>query len=122
MIDLLIAGGGPVGLAAAIEARLLGLTVAVIEPRNAPIDKACGEGLMPGAVSLLAGLGVQPVGHPFAGIGYYQAAASRVPKVPVSLGVEHRFNRPHEPRWRSTHGRALSSHPAPVQTSMSIGR
>lgn len=70
MIDVLIAGGGPVGLAAAIEARMAGLSVTVVEPRLAPIDKACGEGLMPGAVAALARLGVDPAGHVLAGISY----------------------------------------------------
>jgi flavin-dependent dehydrogenase len=68
--DLLIAGGGPVGLAAAIEARLAGLEVVVVEPRTGPIDKACGEGLMPGAVPALARLGVHPRGFPLRGVDY----------------------------------------------------
>ncbi|MEJ1230810.1 MAG: FAD-dependent oxidoreductase [Galbitalea sp.] len=49
--DVAIVGGGPVGLVAAIEARLAGLSVVVIEQRAGVIDKACGEGLMPGAPS-----------------------------------------------------------------------
>jgi len=68
--DIVIAGGGPVGLAAAIEARLAGLSVVIIEPRDDAIDKACGEGLMPGAVPLLARLGVDPVGMPLRGVSY----------------------------------------------------
>ena len=70
MRDLIIVGGGPVGLAAAIHARLRGLTVVVVEPRDAPIDKACGEGLMPAAVTGLRELGVTPRGRPFLGIRY----------------------------------------------------
>lgn len=42
----------------------------VAEPRPTPIDKACGEGLMPGAVNALAGLGVTVAGHPLRGIRY----------------------------------------------------
>jgi flavin-dependent dehydrogenase len=68
--QLLIAGGGPVGLAAAIEGRLAGLDVVVVEPRPGPIDKACGEGLMPGAVPALERLGVRPRGHPLRGVDY----------------------------------------------------
>src|SRR5690554_3917648 len=83
MIDLIVVGGGPVGLAAAIEARLAGLSVTVVEPRTGPIDKACGEGLMPGAVPLLERLGVRPHGHPLLGVGYYSQ----------SRRVEHRFAR-----------------------------
>ena len=68
--QVLIAGGGPVGLAAAIEARLAGLDVVIVEPRLGPIDKACGEGLMPGAVPALARLGVHPRGFPLRGVDY----------------------------------------------------
>ncbi|WP_309712503.1 NAD(P)/FAD-dependent oxidoreductase [Pseudolysinimonas sp.] len=80
--DVLIAGGGPVGLAAAIEARLAGLDVTVVEPRDGPIDKACGEGLMPGALPELARLGVDPDGMPFQGIAYLDGKRR----------VEHRFD------------------------------
>ena len=73
-VDLIVAGGGPVGLAAAIEARLAGLSVAVVEPRAGEIDKACGEGLMPGAVPILARLGVDPVGMPLRGVSYRSGA------------------------------------------------
>ncbi|MEO6115160.1 MAG: NAD(P)/FAD-dependent oxidoreductase [Pseudolysinimonas sp.] len=68
--DVLVVGGGPVGLASAIEARLAGLTATVVEPRTGVIDKACGEGLMPGAVPALARLGVNPRGYPLRGIDY----------------------------------------------------
>lgn len=70
MRDLLVAGGGPVGLATALYAVRAGLDVAVIEPRPAAIDKACGEGLMPGAVRALSGLGVRLDGQPLTGIRY----------------------------------------------------
>ena len=70
MPDLCIAGGGPVGLATALYAARAGLDVVVREPRPGPVDKACGEGLMPGAVADLAALGVDPAGHRIAGIAY----------------------------------------------------
>jgi flavin-dependent dehydrogenase len=72
-LDLIVAGGGPVGLVAAIEARLAGLSVVVVEPRDGSVDKACGEGLMPGAVPLLARLGVDPAGMPLRGVSYRSA-------------------------------------------------
>ncbi len=68
--DVLVAGGGPAGLAAALHARAQGLSVIVAEPRKAPIDKACGEGLMPGGSRALATLGVYPAGTPLRGIAY----------------------------------------------------
>ncbi|WP_137295273.1 NAD(P)/FAD-dependent oxidoreductase [Nocardioides dongxiaopingii] len=69
-VDLVVAGGGPAGLATALHAVRAGLSVRVVEPRPAVIDKACGEGLMPGALAALAGLGVDPSGHPLHGIAY----------------------------------------------------
>jgi flavin-dependent dehydrogenase len=78
MTRVLIAGGGPIGLAAAIEARLAGLDVVVLEPRDGPIDKACGEGLMPGAVPALARLGVHPRGQPLRGVHYRDGTRSAV--------------------------------------------
>lgn len=71
--DLLVAGGGPAGLVTALLAARRGLSVTVLEPRASPIDKACGEGLMPAAVELLAGLGVDVPGLPFRGIHYADA-------------------------------------------------
>jgi flavin-dependent dehydrogenase len=80
-VDVVVVGGGPVGLASAIEARMAGLTVAVIEARDGTIDKACGEGLMPGAVPLLERLGVRPPGIPVRGVTYTDGRRS----------VTHRF-------------------------------
>ena len=73
MRDLVVAGGGPVGLATALYAARAGLSVTLVEPRPGVIDKACGEGLMPGAVAALADLGVVPDGHPITGIRYLDA-------------------------------------------------
>lgn len=69
-VDVLVVGGGPVGLAAAIELRCAGREVVVLEPRPGPVDKACGEGLMPGTLRALHRLGVDPAGHVLAGISY----------------------------------------------------
>ncbi|WP_197378543.1 NAD(P)/FAD-dependent oxidoreductase [Mycolicibacterium mengxianglii] len=68
--DVLVVGGGPGGLGVALHARAHGLSVIVAEPRESPIDKACGEGLMPGGLAALADLGVDPAGMPFRGIAY----------------------------------------------------
>ena len=74
MIDLLVAGGGPAGLSTAILGARAGLDVVVIERRRGPVDKACGEGLMPHTVALLRGLGVEAPGKPFHGITYIDEA------------------------------------------------
>ncbi|MER6789294.1 NAD(P)/FAD-dependent oxidoreductase [Streptomyces sp. NPDC000658] len=69
-MDLLVVGAGPAGLATALHAARAGLDVAVWERRAGTVDKACGEGLMPGAVAALAALGVHAPGHDLRGIRY----------------------------------------------------
>ena len=85
--DLAIVGGGPAGLATAIEARLAGLSVAVLDRRRPPLDKACGEGLMPDAVSRLAALGVEVAGRPFRGIRYLDGATAAEGTFPGPPGM-----------------------------------
>lgn len=73
MRDLIVAGGGPAGLATAIAARRRGLDVLVLDRRRPPLDEACGEGLMPHGVRALHALGVVPAPgscSPFVGIRY----------------------------------------------------
>src|SRR5882762_1445497 len=55
---VLVIGGGPAGLAAAIAARKKGFDVTVVDGAKPPIDKACGEGLMPNTVAALRELGI----------------------------------------------------------------
>jgi flavin-dependent dehydrogenase len=74
VIDLLVAGAGPAGAATALRAALSGLSVVIVEPRSAPIDKACGEGIAHSAVEYLTRLGVSLVGRPFYGIRYVDAS------------------------------------------------
>ncbi|MFH9008642.1 NAD(P)/FAD-dependent oxidoreductase [Streptomyces afghaniensis] len=69
-MDLLVVGGGPAGLATALHAARAGLDVTVWEQRAGIVDKACGEGLMPGAVAALAALDVHPPGRDLRGIRY----------------------------------------------------
>jgi flavin-dependent dehydrogenase len=56
--DVFVIGGGPAGLAAAIAARQQGFRVVVADGARPPIDKACGEALMPDAIAALERLGV----------------------------------------------------------------
>jgi menaquinone-9 beta-reductase len=77
--DVLIIGGGPAGLAAAIAARAKGLRVTVVDSRTPPIDKACGEGLLPEAVIALQALGIDldpTVAVPFTGIRFSDESSS----------------------------------------------
>jgi flavin-dependent dehydrogenase len=74
MHDVVVVGGGPAGLAVALGCARAGMDVVVCEKRSGVLDKACGEGLMPGAVRALAALGVDPPGHPIDGITYRQGA------------------------------------------------
>ncbi len=57
--DVVVVGGGPAGLAVAIAAALRGLDVLLLERGAFPIDKACGEGLLPAGVRALEALGAR---------------------------------------------------------------
>jgi menaquinone-9 beta-reductase len=77
--DIVVIGGGPAGLAAAIAVRRKGFRVFVVDGAHPPIDKACGEGLMPDGVAALARLGVSlPTDRsiPFRGIRFVEGEKS----------------------------------------------
>ncbi len=77
--DVLVIGGGPAGLAAAIAARMKGFDVTVADGAKPPIDKACGEGLMPSAMAALRALDVKirpGDGHILRGVCFKDAATS----------------------------------------------
>lgn len=78
-MDVAVLGGGPAGLAAALALRQRGCRVALYDGQRPPIDKACGEGLMPEAVRRLHGLGValgSDDGAPMTGISFHDAQGS----------------------------------------------
>ena len=56
--DVFVIGGGPAGLATALAVRQIGLDVILADRTQPPIDKACGEGLMPDALDALRRIGV----------------------------------------------------------------
>lgn len=75
--DVFIVGGGPVGLACALAAARAGARVEVAEPQAGPVDKCCGEGLLPPAVSTLLRLGIDAAEHgsPLAGIAFLRGTS-----------------------------------------------
>jgi flavin-dependent dehydrogenase len=87
--DVFVLGGGPAGLACAIAARERGFTVTLADARQPPIDKACGEGLMPDTLAAAAQLGVEipgGVGFPFRGIRFAGSSHSVAAPFPHSHG------------------------------------
>jgi len=77
--DVGIVGGGPAGLAAAIALQLRGLRVVVADGMEPPIDKACGEGLMPDSVAAIERLGIRipaELGRRFEGIRFVEGTNS----------------------------------------------
>jgi menaquinone-9 beta-reductase len=87
--EVFIGGGGPAGLAAAIAARMAGFDVTVVDRFRPPIDKACGEGIMPDGLSVLKQLGV-PIGsgqgNPFRGVRFINGNTAVEAKFPRGVG------------------------------------
>lgn len=77
--DVLVVGGGPAGLSAAIAVRAKGFRVTLVDSRRPPLDKPCGEGLLPESVSALRALGIDLSAvrnFPFNGIRFSDSASS----------------------------------------------
>ncbi|MGA3027124.1 MAG: NAD(P)/FAD-dependent oxidoreductase [Bryobacteraceae bacterium] len=89
--DILIVGGGPAGLATAIAASRRGFRVAVADGRQPPIDKACGEGLMPVALAAAGHLGISIPAEEsflFRGIRFLNAGGtSAAASFPAGFGI-----------------------------------
>jgi flavin-dependent dehydrogenase len=88
--DVFVIGGGPAGLAAAIAARQRGMEVVVADGAEPPIDKACGEGLMPDTLSALRELGVSvdpAEGFAFRGIRFLGERAQVEGSFPFGEGI-----------------------------------
>jgi 2-polyprenyl-6-methoxyphenol hydroxylase-like FAD-dependent oxidoreductase len=88
--DVLVIGGGPAGLAAAIAAAQKGFRVTVVESRRPPIHKPCGEGLLPQATDALRGMGVHlhsSLGHAFKGFRFVDDSYSACAQIPRGGGL-----------------------------------
>ena len=97
--DVFVIGGGPAGLAAAIAARRKGFEVLVADGAQPPIDKACGEGLMPDALTALRRLGVAldpGTSLPFRGIRFLGDGVAVEANFPGERGRALRRLRLHE--------------------------
>ena len=91
--DVFVIGGGPAGLAAAIAARRQGLRAMVADGGKPPIDKACGEGLMPDSIAAAQRIGiVLPVneGFRFRGIRFHGEGRSVAADFPNGYGIGFR--------------------------------
>jgi flavin-dependent dehydrogenase len=88
--DVFVVGGGPAGLAAAIAARQRGFDVVVADVARPPIDKACGEGLMPESIRALRALGVafdSEQSFNFHGVRFVEGLMSVEANFPEASGI-----------------------------------
>ena len=93
--DALVLGGGPGGATAGLVLAKAGWRVAIIEKRNFPRRKVCGDFLSAATLRLLAGLGVEPV-EEFAGpevrhVGLFEG--DDVLKAPMPKGAPNSWGR-----------------------------
>jgi menaquinone-9 beta-reductase len=92
---VIVIGGGPAGLAAAIGCAQAGLSVHLFERQRFAVDKACGEGLMPRGIAALDRMGVlssidRDDTHVFHSISFSQNSGETVRgtlSAPYGLGI-----------------------------------
>ncbi len=97
--DVFVVGGGPAGLAVAIAARNRGFSVTVADIALPPIDKACGEGIMPDGLTALRKLGVNiplDAAAPFQGIRFLDDESAVQARFAQGPGLGIRRTKLHE--------------------------
>jgi len=97
--DVIVIGAGPAGIATAIAANQKGLRTIIFDARTPPIDKPCGEGLLPQGVATLRSLGIHldsNIAVPFAGIRFAGGESSAYAKFPDAPGFALRRVRLHQ--------------------------
>ena len=71
--EVIVVGAGPAGIVAAIAARRHGFHTTVLDARMPPIDKPCGEGVLPQGVAALKALDISlppEIALPFRGFRF----------------------------------------------------
>lgn len=105
--DVFVVGGGPAGLATAVAARSQGLSVLLADGAVPPIDKSCGEGLMPDGAEALEELGFaipEDEAFPFRGIRFVNESCATESAFP--RGTAYGIRRTHLHRAMSEHAAA----------------
>jgi flavin-dependent dehydrogenase len=97
--EVIVVGAGPAGIVAAIAARKAGLQTTVLDARLPPIDKPCGESILPQGISALRALGIPlPMENafPFLGIRFVDADHSARADFAGATGLAVRRVRLHQ--------------------------
>jgi flavin-dependent dehydrogenase len=97
--DVLVIGAGPSGIATAIAASQCGLRTTVLDARLPPIDKPCGEGLLPQGAAALRDLGIRlnsEIAFPLSGIRFSDEESSACSEFVGTNGYSLRRVRLHE--------------------------
>jgi flavin-dependent dehydrogenase len=97
--EVIVVGAGPAGIVAAIAAQKRGRKVIVLDARKPPIDKPCGEGILPQGVAALKALGVflpPESAFPFRGICFFDENHSVRADFPDETGLSVRRVKLHQ--------------------------
>ena len=97
--EVIVVGAGPAGIVAAIAAQRQGLQAIVLDARIPPIDKPCGEGILPQGVAALRALGISlppESALPFRGIQFVDGDVSARANFPGGAGFSMRRVKLHQ--------------------------